>query len=61
MLYDKAKVNIICYITKFLCDKNLALNLIIKREFPCLQAGDDSAFVHTFFWFKSPTHGAWES
>ena len=35
--------------------------LIIKREFPCLQAGDDSAFVHTFFWLKSPTHGAWES
>lgn len=28
------------------------LNLIIKREFPCLQAGDDSAFVHTFFWLS---------
>ena len=27
-------------------------NLIIKREFPCLQAGDDSAFVHTFFWLS---------
>lgn len=39
--------------------KELALR--IKREFPCLQAGDNSAFVHTFFWFKSPTHGAWES
>lgn len=39
--------------------KELALR--IKREFPCLQAGDNSAFVHTFFWLKSPTHGAWES
>lgn len=39
--------------------KELALR--IKREFPCLQAGDNSAFVHTFFWFKSPIHGAWES
>lgn len=26
--------------------------LRIKREFPCLQAGDDSVFVYTFFWFS---------
>lgn len=30
----------------------LFVNLIIKREFPCLKAGDDSAFVHTFFWLS---------
>lgn len=32
--------------------KRYAIDLIIKREFPCLQAGDDSAFVHTFFWLS---------
>lgn len=34
------------------CRDNGACVLIIKREFPCLQAGDDSAFVHTFFWLS---------
>lgn len=34
------------------CRDNGACVLRIKREFPCLQAGDDSVFVYTFFWFS---------
>lgn len=32
--------------------KSMDKALRIKREFPCLQAGDDSVFVYTFFWFS---------
>lgn len=35
----------------FLFDVTLG-DLRIKREFPCLKAGDDSVFVYTFFWFS---------
>ena len=34
------------------CRDNGACVLRIKREFPCLKAGDDSVFVYTFFWFS---------
>lgn len=44
----------LAYIADYDIDDNgeVVPSLIIKREFPCLQAGDDSAFVHTFFWLS---------
>lgn len=44
----------LAYIADYDIDDNgeVVPSLRIKREFPCLQAGDNSAFVHTFFWFS---------
>lgn len=44
----------LAYIADYEIDDNgeVVPSLRIKREFPCLQAGDNSAFVHTFFWFS---------
>ena len=44
----------LAYIADYEIDDNgdVVPSLRIKREFPCLKAGDNSAFVHTFFWFS---------
>lgn len=44
----------LAYIADYEIDDNgdVVPSLRIKREFPCLKAGDDSVFVYTFFWFS---------